>query len=80
MKGLVQKIGKRTFSAPALGVGFALLNEGAKLGFDFKYMVLLVAATLAWSAIETWRDTTMMKCGLWHKEAPSTTTNQSAPH
>ena len=80
MKDLLQKFGKRTFAAPALGVGFAVVNEGAQMGYDFKTCALVVAASLLWAAIETWRDTTMMKHGLWHKPvSPSVTTNASAP-
>lgn len=61
-----QKFGKRTFNVPAGAVGLALVNEASKLGYTFPLMCLMVGATLVWAAIETWRDVSLMKAGLWH--------------
>lgn len=64
---LFQKFGKRTFMGPASATGLAVFNDAAKLGLDWKVMALAVGASILWAFIETWRDTTMMKNGLWKK-------------
>jgi hypothetical protein len=61
MKELLQKFGTRTFGAPAGATGLAFFNDAAQLGLEFRTMVLVVAASLAWSLIETLRDVARMK-------------------
>lgn len=57
------KLTERKFAIPMLGIFGSLINDGAGLGWDFKTMVLVVAGTLIYSAIETFHDIAKMKYG-----------------
>ena len=58
-----KKLTERKFSVPALGVVFSVVSEAAKLGFTLPVLILVVAATLIYAAIETWHDIAKMKYG-----------------
>ena len=49
------------FMGPATGSMLALVNETAALGFSFKVMVLVVAASLIAAGIEACMDIARMK-------------------
>lgn len=74
LKEGLQKFGKRTIMIPGSMVALMLTNDQQHLGIDFRVMVVAVAASLLWSAIETWRDTSLIKAGLWHDPRPKTPT------
>lgn len=52
----LQRITQRKFAIPATSGALALVNDAAQLGFDFQTMVLVVAASLIYAAIEQWGD------------------------
>ena len=50
-------LSQRTFMVPSVATLFAVITQAVpEIKFDFKLIVLVVCASLAWSLIETIRD------------------------
>lgn len=62
------KLLERKFAVPSSAGILALVNDAAGMGFDFKVMVLVVASSIAWAAIEAWVDVARIKSGSTTKE------------
>lgn len=58
------KLFQRKFAVPAGTSILAMVNDAAGLGFDFKVMVLVVAAGLFYSAIEAAVDIARIRAGV----------------
>ena len=58
------KLLQTKFVAPGSTALLAMANEMAHMGFSFKVMVLVVAASLVYSAIEAVMDVARMKYGV----------------
>ena len=65
-----RKLTERKFAVPMLSFILAIANDAAGMGLDWKVLVIVVAGSLAYSLIETWKDVTAIKYAphLWPKE------------
>lgn len=70
---------QRKFAVPAGTSILAVLNDAAGLGFDFRVMVLIVASSLVYAAIEAAIDIARIKAGMALPTGVTSTTAATAP-
>ena len=59
----ISRLTQRKFAIPSSAASLALANDIVGMGIDFKTMVVVVAASLAYALIEQLGDISRMKYG-----------------